>query len=202
MSVLFPEISHSGRLKRSLCICYVTNVYNERVWFLLFYSFGFKTIVSFFYPSLSRYFHYLYTTFYEKRFLSYVSNPTKRWQHDSITGRCRCRSLDLLDREIVLLCRHCCFPRSVPKYMMDDRLVFTLHYTSWALDDNIESRNFPLKYILIYLEAPDTWNLLIIMSRVAWVTWQITRGSGFCASFYLALPLVELHVFTLQIHNT
>jgi hypothetical protein len=131
MSVLFPKYSYRSRLNRkSPCICYVSNVYKELASFLLFYSFGFKTIVSFSTPSLSRYFHYLYTTFYERRFLSYVSTPTKRWQHDSITSRCRCRSPNLLDREIILLCRHCCFPRSVPKYMMDDRLVFPLHCTS------------------------------------------------------------------------
>lgn len=133
------KYSYSRRMKRkSPCICYVSNVYRKRVLFLLFYSFGFNTIVSFPTSSLSRYFHYLYTTFYEKWFLCYVFSPTKRWQHDSITSRCRCRSLDLLDREIILLCRHCCFPRSVPKYLMDDRLAFPLHCTSWVLDHNIE----------------------------------------------------------------
>jgi len=39
--------------------------------------------------------------------ISLVPPTCKRWQHDSITRRCRCRSSDLLVRELVLWYRHC-----------------------------------------------------------------------------------------------
>jgi hypothetical protein len=128
--------------ERSPCIWYVWYSYNKRDSFLLFYSFGFETIVSFSIPSLSRYSHYLYTTFYVKRFLSYVSSPTKRWQHDSITSRCRCRESRLIGSW-----DHIVMPSlllgAVGARVYDER---SARVPPALQDHNIDSMDFQLKY--------------------------------------------------------